>query len=90
MRISVCMYIHVCMSILLYINTCTNDACVRCMCVSIYAIMCVRAPVCMYIRMPVTFFLTSNLLHLKFNIDNGLAAYMRAHAHQHLKLEVRY
>ena len=75
---SVCMY--VCMYACMHV----------CMCVSIYAIMCVRAPVCMYIRMPVTFFLTSNLLHLKFNIDNGLAAYMRAHAHQHLKLEVRY
>ena len=56
---------------------------------SIYACMCVRASMCMYIRMSVTFFITSNLLHLESNIYDGLVAYMRTHARQHLKLEVR-
>ena len=57
---------------------------------SIYVCMCVRASVCMYIRMSVTFFITSNLLHLESNISDGLLAYMRTHARQHLKLEVRH
>ena len=40
--------------------------------------------------MSVTFFLASNLLHLESNIYVGLLAYMRMHARQHLKLEVRH
>ena len=55
------------------------------MCVSIYACMCVRPCVCI-IRMSVSFFLTSNLLHLESNIYVGLLAYIR----QHMKLEVRH
>ena len=61
-----------------------------CMCVSRYACMCVRASVCMYIRMSVTFCLTSDFLYLESNIYVGLLAYMRTHARQHLKLEVRH
>ena len=52
--------------------------------------MCVRASVCMYIRMSVTFFLNSDLFHLESTIYVGLLAYMRTHARQHLKLVVRH
>ena len=38
---------------------------------------------------PLLFF-TSDLLHLESNIYVGLLAYMRTHARQHLKLEVRH
>ena len=84
MRLSVSLF--VCLSVCIYVCM------YACMCVSIYACMCVRASVCMYIhvRMSVTFFITSNLLHLESNIYVGLLAYMRTHARQHLKLEVRH
>ena len=78
MRLSVRLF--VCLSVCLYV----------CMCASMHACMCVSASVCMYIRMFVTFFLTSDLLHLESNIYVGLLAYMRTHARQHLKLEVRH
>ena len=86
MRLSVCLF--VCLSVCLYV--CMYVCLYVCMCVSIYACICVRASVCMYIRMFVTFFLTSDLLHLESNIYVGLSAYMRTHARQHLKLEVRH
>ena len=76
---SVCL--SVCMH-MLYMYVCIYV----CMCVSIYACMCVRASACMYILMSVSYFLTSNLLHLESNINVGLLAYIR----QHLKLEVRH
>ena len=79
--LSVCMYVY--MYVFIYV----------CMCVSIYACMCVRACVrfCVWIYVfPLLFFLTSNLLHLESNIYVGLLAYMRTHARQHLKLEVRH
>ena len=44
----------------------------------------------MYLRMSVTFFLTSDFLHLESNIYVGLLAYIRMHARQRLKLEVRH
>ena len=82
MRLSVSLF--VCLSVCIYV-------CIyACMCDSIYACMCVRASVYMYIRMSVTFFLISDLLHLESNIYVGLFAYMRTHARQHLKLEVRH
>ena len=49
-----------------------------------------HASVCMYLRMSVTFFLTSDLLHLESNIYVGLLAYIRTHARQRLKIEVRH
>ena len=61
-----------------------------CLYVCFYICMHVRASVCMYIRMSVTFFITPNLFHLESNIYVGLLVYMRTHARQHLKLEVRH
>ena len=69
--------LSVCLSVYMY---------VRCMCVSIYACICVRPSLCMYIRMSVTFFLTSNLLHLESNIIVGLLAYMRTHERMHANI----
>ena len=66
---SVCL--SVCMYVCMYVCMCV------CMCVPIYACMCVRASVCMYTCVSVTFFITSNLLHLESNIYVGLLAYMR-------------
>ena len=72
---AVCMY--VCMYVCLY--------------VCFYICIRVRSCVCVYVqRMSLTFFLTSNLLHLESNIYVCLLAYMRTHARQHLKLEVRH
>ena len=83
---SVCLFICMlhCMYVHMYVYTFV------CVFLYMHACACVRASVCMYIRMSVTFFLTSNLLHLESNIYFGLMAYMRTHARQHLKLEVRH
>ena len=76
---SVCM--SVCMYICMYI----------CLYVCFYICMHVRACVCVYVYTYVRyFFITSNLLHLESNIYVVLLAYMRTHARQHLKLEVRH
>ena len=62
-----------------------------CMYVYFHICMHVRACVCVYVYTYVQyFFLTSNLLHLESSIYIGLLAYMRTHARQHLKLEVRH
>ena len=76
---SVCL--SVCMDICMYI----------CLYVCFYICMLVLACACVYVYTYIRyFFLTSNLLHLEFNIYVGLLAYMRTHARQHLKLEVRH
>ena len=54
-----------------------------------HACACVRLCICIYVC-PLLFFLISDLLHLESNIYVGLFAYMRTHARQHLKLEVRH
>ena len=79
---SVCLY--VCLYVYMYVYMSV------CVILYVHACACVRASVFMYIRMSVTFFLTSDLLHLESNIYVGLFAYMRTHARQHLKLEVRH
>ena len=59
--------------------------------VCIHICMHVRACVCVYVYTYAQyFFLTSNLLHLESSIYVGLLTYMRTHARQHLKLEVRH
>ena len=60
-----------------------------CLYLCFYICMHVRACVCVYAYVRY-FFITSNLFHLESNIYVGLFAYMRTHARQHLKLEVRH
>ena len=102
MRISVCMYEYayaymnvrkmrayertgahalICLSVYMYI----------CLYMYFYICMHMRTCVCVYVYTYVQYyFLTSNLLHLESSIYVGQLAYMRTHARQHLKLEVKH